>query len=288
MSFLNSIVKIYLRYEQRKNKSRPLSFEEKQAQIVSEPPASIAKKGVFESFEIGGAKAFWFNKSNQNNGVLVFLHGGGYNTGPYKQHWEYFADICLRMKMAGIAINYKLAPQHPFPAGLNDVITILQNLKLQNYFLLGDSAGGGLAVATCYKLSSLGEQMPKKLVLMAGWFDVTGDNPAMQLNVESDVMLIYEHLKISGGWYAGDENPTNPLVSPIFGDLSVLPPTLIQIGTNDIFLWDNRKFYLKCLDVNVKVKYEEYENTFHDFMLVGFLKEAKNARKSQIEFLRDF
>jgi epsilon-lactone hydrolase len=286
MSLLNSIVQIYLRREKRKNNLRPLSFKEKQANIIAEPPAKIAKQGIFEAIEINGAKAFWLNKPNESNGVLVFLHGGSYISGPYKQHWEYFADMCLRMGMAGLLIDYRLAPQNPFPCGLNDVITMLQTLKLSNYFLLGDSAGGGLAVATCYKLNELEEQLPNKLILMSGWFDVTGDNPAIQLNVESDVMLLYKNLKISGGWYAGDENPHNPLISPIFGDVSILPPTLIQIGTNDLLLWDNRKFYLKCLEAGVDVKYEEYENTFHDFMLVGFLAEAKKARKSQVEFLK--
>lgn len=285
MSFLNSIAKIYLSREKRKSSLHELSFEEKQSGNVSEPCANLAKKGVFEKIEIEGAKGIWFNKSNQNKGVLVFLHGGSYISGPYKEHWEYFTDMCSRMKMAGLLIDYKLAPQNPFPNGLNDVISILKTLSLQNYFLLGDSAGGGLAVATCYKLNELGEKLPSKLILMSGWFDVTGENPALQLNVESDVMLLHKNLKICGKWYAGDENPKNPLISPIYGNVSILPPTLIQIGTNDMLLWDNRKFYLKCLEAGVEVSYEEYENTFHDFMLVGFLPEAKRARKSQVEFL---
>lgn len=288
MSLLNSIAKIYLSREKRKSSLHELSFEEKQSGNIAEPPANVAKKGTFEKNEIEGAKATLFNKSNQHKGVLVFLHGGSYISGPYKEHWEYFADMCLKTKMAGLLIDYKLAPQHPFPSGLNDVITILKNLNLQNYFLLGDSAGGGLAVATCYKLNELGEEMPKKIILMSGWFDVTGDNPAMQLNVDSDVMLLYKNLKISGKWYSGDENPKNPLISPIYGDVSILPPTLIQIGTNDMLLWDNRKFYLKCLEAGIEVQYEEYEKTFHDFMIVGFLPEAKKARKSQIEFLKNF
>lgn len=286
MSLLNSIVKIYLNREKRESEKQELSFEEKQSGNVSEPPPKIAKKGVFEKIEIDGAKAFWLNKSNQSNGVLVFLHGGSYISGPYKVHWEYFADMCQQMQMAGILIDYELAPQNPFPNGLNDVMTILQNLKLENYFLLGDSAGGGLTVAACYKLKELGEKLPKKIILMSGWFDVTGDNPAIQLNVDSDPMLLYKNLKICGKWYAGNENPQNPLISPIYGDVSILPPTLIQIGTNDMLLWDNRKFYLKCLEAGILVKYEEYDKTFHDFMLVGFLKEAKKARKSQVEFLQ--
>lgn len=288
MSFLNSIAQIYLKRDKRQSEKSELSFEEKQSGNFPEPPAKIAKRGVFEKIEIDGAKAFWFNKSKQNKGVLVFLHGGSYISGPYKVHWEYFTDMCLRMGMAGILIDYALAPQNPFPNGLNDVLTILQTLKLPNYFLLGDSAGGGLTVATCYKLKRLGEDLPKKIILMSGWFDVTGKNPAIKLNVESDVMLIYKNIEICGKWYAGDENPKNPLISPIYGDVSILPPTLIQIGTNDLLLWDNRKFYLKCLDAGINVHYEEYENTFHDFMLVGILKEAKKARNSQVEFLRNF
>lgn len=286
MSLLNEIAKLYLKNGKRKDKLKELSFIEKQSGNIPEPPRSIAKRGEFEKVEIEGVKAFWFKKSNQNRGVLVFLHGGSYISGPYKVHWEYFSDICSKMKMAGLLIDYRLAPQNPFPCGLNDVITVLKNLNLQNYFLLGDSAGGGLTVAVCYKLNELSERMPKKIILMSGWFDVTGDNQAINLNAESDPMLLYKNLKICGKWYSGEENPKNPLISPIYGDVSVIPPTLIQIGTNDLLLWDNRKFYLKCLEAGIEVRYEEYENTFHDFMLVWFLKEAKKARKSQIEWLK--
>src|SRR5688572_8250639 len=138
MSILNSIVKIYLRREKLKNSLRQVTFEEKQAEIVSEPPVNIAKN--CEKIEVEGVRATWFNQADQKGGVLVFLHGGSYTSGPYKEHWEYFADICRRTNMAGILIDYKLAPQNPFPNGLNDVISILKGLKLENYFLLGDSA----------------------------------------------------------------------------------------------------------------------------------------------------
>ncbi len=287
MSLLNSIVKIYLSREKLRNESREISFEEKQAGIIAEPPVNISKACIFEKIEIEGAKATWVDKANSTNGVLVFLHGGSYTSGPYKEHWEYFSDMCQRTEMAGLLIDYRLAPQHPFPDGLNDVIAILQNLNLsENYFLLGDSAGAGLSVATCYKLKELGETLPKKLILMSGWFDVTAENPALKLNAESDVMLTFKNLHRSAKVYYGHQDPQNPLISPMFGDVSILPPLLIQIGTEDMLLWDNRKFYLKCLDAGIEVKYEEYENTFHDFMLVRFLSEAKKARRSQADFLK--
>lgn len=285
MSLLNTIAKIYLNREKRRISLNGTSFAERQSKILSEPPKNIAEKGIFEKMEIESAKATWFNKSNQKVGVLVFLHGGSYTSGPYKQHWEYFADICLRMKMAGILIDYKLAPQHPFPQGLNDVVEILQSLKLENYYLLGDSAGAGLSVAVCYKLNELGETLPKKMILMSGCFDVTVENPAIKLNAESDVMLTFQGINDSAKVYVVNENPKNPLISPIYGDVSILPPILIQIGTEDMLLWDNRKFYLKLLDAGINVQYEEYEKTFHDFMIVGYLPEAKKARNSQIKFL---
>jgi monoterpene epsilon-lactone hydrolase len=286
MSFLNSIAKIYLSREKRKNSLREVTFEEKQAEIVSTPPANLAKNGTFEKIEIDGVKATWLNRSNSNNGVLVFLHGGSYISGPYAEQWEYFSDICGRSGRAGLLIDYRLAPQNPFPDGLNDVIKILKSLNLQNYCLLGDSAGAGLTVATCYKLNELGQKLPDKLVLMSGWFDVTLENPALKLNAENDVMLTFQSLGKAARVYVGGENPKNRLISPIYGDVSILPPTLIQIGTNDMLLWDNRKFYLKCLEAGVQIQYEEYEKTFHDFMLVGFLPEAKKARRGQTDFLK--
>ncbi|MCU0240274.1 MAG: alpha/beta hydrolase [Pyrinomonadaceae bacterium] len=287
MSLQNSLVKIYAKLVKYKQKAELLDAVQQQKENFLYPPIKVAKKCKIDLLEINGAKAVWLDKHNENNGVMIYLHGGSYIAGAFNVQWEYISDMCKRTNFAALLINYKLAPQYPFPNGLNDVITILESLNLSdNWFLLGDSAGGGLAVATCYKLIESDKKLPKKLILMAGWFDITMKNPDAKLNADEDIMLSYQRLKTSAEHYVGKENPENYLISPINGNVSKLPPTLMQIGTSDIFLADNRKFYQKCLDANVKIIYEEYKDCFHDFMMVKFLPEAKKARESQTKFLQ--
>ncbi len=288
MSFQNSLVNLYFRVSNFKN--RKLTPKDIKRSRITEPPKNLVKNTSHEKFTVGDSKGIWLSKENRNRGVLVYLHGGSYRSGPYKEQWEYLVDMCKRTGMAGILIDYKLAPKNPFPQGLNDVIAIISEFSNlgeigENWFLLGDSAGGGLAVATIFRLNELRANLPKKLILMAGWFDITLENAAIKLNENQDLMLTRRGGKKDAKNYAADADMKNHLLSPIYGDLGSLPPTLIQIGTADMLLWDNRKFYLKCLETGIDVRYEEYKNGFHDFMMVWFLPEAKAARKSQVEFL---
>lgn len=296
MSIRNDLVKLYLRLTNSKTEGDNLSLEERQkGNLHPEPPPEVTEKIACEKIEIeSGVKAVWLGRENSKNGVMIYLHGGSYIAGPYPDQWKYLADMCRQTQMAALLLNYRLAPQNPFPRGLDDVLAVIETLSAngqlnENWFLLGDSAGAGLAAATVYKLreaSGSKISLPKKLILMSAWLDVTMSNPEIDLNDREDPMLSVNRLRESGASYAGGRmDLKNPLVSPLYGDVSVLPPTMIQIGTADVFLWDNRKFYRKCLDSGVVVKYEEYSGAFHDFMMVGFLPEAKKARRSQAEIL---
>lgn len=290
MSLQNILVKTFLRLTNYKIKQEKLSLEERQKENLPNPPESIANKFAWETVAVDGAKAVWLNKENAKNGVLVYLHGGSYVSGPYKEQWQYLDGMCEKTQMAALLIDYKLAPQNPFPAGLDDVLSILETLSAigdlpENWFLLGDSAGAGLAVASFYELRDAEISLPKKMILMSGWFDLTMGSSEIQQNPHIDPMLTFNRLVESANVYIGSEDVKNPLVSPLYGDVADLPPTLMQCGTADLLVWENRKFYQKCLDAGVDVRYEEHPNLFHDFMMVAFLPEAKNARKSQVEFL---
>ncbi len=290
MSIQNVFVKAFLRLTNYNKRQERLSYEEKQKENLSKPPEKIASRFNWEMVAVDGANAVWLAKENSANGVIVYLHGGSYTSGPFAVQWEYLADLCARTKMTALLIDYRLAPQNPFPAGLDDCLVILETLAAigdlpDKWFLAGDSAGAGLAVATVFELRDAGIALPKKLILMAGGFDMTLTNPEIQKNPRLDPLLSYKRLLDSANAYVAQDNAKNPLISPLFGDVRGLPPTLIQCGTADLLVWDNRLFYQKCLDAGVAVKYEEYENAFHDFMMVAFLPEARTARQSQTEFL---
>jgi len=290
MSFQNTFVKAFLRLTNYKKRQAKLSFEERQKENLPKPPEDIAEKLTSETVEVDGARAVWLNAENKANGVLVYLHGGSYNAGAFKEQWQYLAEISEKMRMAALLIDYKLAPQNPFPAGLDDVLIIVETFSAtgdlpEKWFLLGDSAGAGLAVAAFYALREAQISLPEKMILMSGWFDLTISIPEIRQNPNIDPMLTFERMVESAKVYAGSEDAKNPLISPLFGDVRAFPPTLMQCGTADLLVWENRKFYQKCLDAGVAVKYEEYPKLFHDFMMIAFLPEAREARQSQIEFL---
>ena len=283
MSLLVKIAKLYVRFVFREGE-----YDAKKTQEdfnVPNPPRGIA--GRCELVEHRDIRAFWIDKANSDRGVLVYLHGGAFYFGPVKEHWDYFARVCKQAKMAGLLIDYGIAPQHPFPVGLNEIVELVSTLGLpDNWSFLGDSSGAGMAVSACFKLREMGKTLPKKLVLMSPWVDAALQNPDIELNKHEDVMMTVERLSAAARDYVGDADLTDPLISPMFGDLTDLPPTLIQMGTADLLLSDCRKFYQKCLDAGVDVRYEEFPDCFHDFMMLSILPEAHRALRSQVEFLR--
>lgn len=284
MSWQNEIAKIYVRLVFR-DEGEFDSLKTQRELSLAEPPKSIRKR--CEKLEIGATKSFWIDKANAKNGVLVYLHGGAFYFGPVKEHWQYIARISRQAQMAALVIDYRMSPKHPFPAAPDDITEVVLKADLpENWFFVGDSSGGGMCVSMYFKLKELNApNLPKKLILLSPWFDATLQNPAIDLNKHEDVMMTVERLSNAAREYCAGDNPKNPMISPIFGDVENLPPTLIQMGTADLLLWDCRKFYLKCLDAGVDVKYEEYPNAFHDFMMLGFLPEARKALKSQVNFL---
>lgn len=291
MSLQNLFVKAYLRATFYKKRRARLSVEERQAENRPEPPEKIAAKTERENVSVDGAKAVWLNKKGAANGALVYLHGGSYNAGPFDEQWEYIADMCARTNLAALVIDYRLAPQNPFPAGLDDSLIIIETLLAsgdlpEKWFLLGDSAGGGLAAAVCCELRDAGIALPQKLILMSGWYDLTMSSPEIYKNEAIDPMLSVERMTEAADWYRGTENAENPLISPLFADVKNFPPTLMQCGTADLLVWENRRLYQKLKAAGVDARYEEYPKLFHDFMMIGFLPEAQKARRSQAEFLR--
>lgn len=269
MSILNSIAKIYVRLVFREDGEFDALKTQRQLN-VPEPPRGIARR--CEKAVETNVRAFWIDKANAGNGVLVYLHGGAFYFGPVKEHWEYIARICKRTSMAALLVDYGFAPQHPFPKGMDEIIELVTTIGLpEKWFFLGDSSGAAMAVSTLFKLRERNARLPKGLILMSPWIDLTLDNPDIKLNEHEDPMMTVKRLASAARIYTGDADPTDPAISSIFGDLNGLPPTLIQMGTADLLLWDCRKFYQKCLDAGVDVRYEEVSDAFHDFMMLSFL-----------------
>jgi len=283
VSLQNRIAKLYVRLVFRDE--GPFDPLKTQREFnVPDPPRRISKRSV--PLDHDRIRGFWIDKQNSTSGVLVYLHGGAFYFGPVKEHWQYLAHIAKKTGMAALMIDYGFAPQHPFPKGLAEVVEIASTIGLpDNWFFLGDSSGAGMAVSATFELRRMRQRLPKKLVLMSPWTDITLTNPAIEENKHEDVMMTVERLSNAARPYIGDADPTDPLISPMFGDLAGLPPMLIQMGTADLLLADCRKFVEKCRAAGADVRYEEVPNVFHDFMMLNILPEAKRAIASQSEFL---
>jgi acetyl esterase/lipase len=251
---------------------------------VPEPPRKLA--GRCRKVDIEGVNSFWIDQDNKKNGVLVYLHGGAFYFGPVKEHWDYFGQITKLTGMAGLMVDYRLAPQHGFPAALDDIVNAVVKTELPDrWFFLGDSSGGGKAAAAFFRLKEQGETVPKKIIMMSPWVDAALDNPDIKFNEHEDVMMTVKRLSSAARAYLPKGDLTNPEISPIYRSLAGLPPVLIQMGTADLLLADCRKLQQKCRDEGVDVKYEETPGAFHDFMMLPFLPEAQKAMRSQVEFL---
>lgn len=282
MSLLAKIAKLYVRFAFREGEYDALKTQRELN--VPGPPRSMANR--CERHESEKVRAFWVDRENATRGVLVYLHGGAFYFGPVKEHWDYFARICRKTQMAGLLIDFGIAPQDPFPTGLNEIVELVTDTDLpSNWFFLGDSSGAGMAVSATFKLRETGAMLPKRLVLMSPWVDATLTNPGIDLSKHEDVMMTVERLSSAAKDYVGSHDIRDPLISPMYGDLSGLPPILIQMGTADLLLADCRLFYRKCLEAGVSVRYEEFPDAFHDFMMLSVLPEAKRSLASQAEFL---
>lgn len=210
------------------------------SRFLPDIPSDIAVVPV----KVGEVRCEWIIDAEADpNRVVLYLHGGGYVLGGL----DSYRDICWRLSqlsgMRVLLIDYRLAPEHPFPAAVEDATACYGWLLAEGYEpeslgIAGDSAGGGLALATMMRLKELKLALPACAALMSPWVDLTNGGDSMASNRDADPMLSKETLEFMAHLYVDDENRRNPHASPLFGDLSEFPPVLIQIGSTEILLSD--------------------------------------------------
>ncbi len=178
--------------------------------------------------------------------VLLYLHGGGYVSGGADSHRNLAWRLAQASGMAVLMVEYRLAPEHPFPAGLDDATLCYRSLLDQgfnpeNIAIGGDSAGGGLALALLLNLKNLGLPMPAKAILLSPWLDLSLTGDSLGTNIVTDVMLTPKALQTCAGFYLGQRDPEAPLASPLFGDLKGLPPLLVHASSSELLLSDSTR-----------------------------------------------
>lgn len=221
--------------------------------------------------------------------ILLQLHGGGY-IGAMRNAYRTFAGLYSEAGkgLKVLTIDYRVAPEHPYPAALLDALAAFDWLLSRGYteeqiIVAGDSAGGGLALGLCMYLKDIGRPLPAGIIAMSPWTDLTASGPSYVENYEKDPLfgntrdsLIYNKD------YVGDNDPRNPYISPLFGNFEGFPPMLLQVGSVEMLLSDSVSVAEKAKAAGGKVKLSVYEGMFHIFQMAMKLMPESRAAWAEI------
>lgn len=222
--------------------------------------------------------------------VLLYFHGGGYCIGAPVTHRPLCAELAWRGRHTVYSVDYRLAPEHPFPAALDDAEAAFRGLirlghSAEDIVLVGDSAGGGLALALATALQERGEALPAALVLLSPWLDLSCSGDSQRERADRDPILSPATLRRWARRYLGRHAADHPACSPLFAALEGLPPVLIHVGADEILLDDSRRLHARLIDAHVKSELCEFEGLWHDFHLQVGMAGADEAIDEILEFL---
>jgi epsilon-lactone hydrolase len=241
----------------------------------------------------GGVPAHWLAAPGTDAGrVLLFMHGGGYEFGSVRSDGELAARLGRASGMRVLFPEYRLAPEHPFPAAIDDVLAAWrwlrtdQGLSATSLAVAGDSAGGGLAVALLVATRDAGEAWPAAAVLMSPTVDLTSSGASMTERADQDPISTPAMLRQFAADYLAGADPKTPLASPLFASLAGLPPLLIQVGTADLLLSDSERLAAAATEAGVDVTLEIGEGLPHVYPLLLGTPEAAQATEQTGKFLR--
>lgn len=247
----------------------------------------------YEDFEIGGIPAEWVSadRSRMKKYVILYCHGGGYITGSFRYARSITNKLANSTSMDVLSFDYRLAPEYPFPAALEDAEKVWDYLLYQGYgakniILAGDSAGGNLALVLALKLKEQSRILPRGLILLSPWADLTKSGKSYIEKAEADPILTSEYLDKAISSYAAGQELKNPYISPVFGEFEGFPPVYIQVGTNEILLSDSLKLKKQLEKYFVPVRLERYRGMWHVFQMSPF-KTAYSAMNQVAEFIFD-
>jgi len=241
----------------------------------------------------GGVPAHWLDAPGTDaDRVLIFLHGGGFEFGSVRSDGELAARLGRAAGMRVLFPEYRLAPEHHFPAAIDDVIAAYrwlrtdQRLRASSIAVAGDSAGGGLAVGLLVAIRDAGEALPAAAALMSPTVDLTSSGASMTERVDQDPISTPAMLRQFAADYLAGADPRTPLASPLFAPLAGLPPLLVLVGTADLLLSDSERLAAAADQAGVDVTLEIGEGLPHVYPLMLGTPEAAEATEEIGKFLR--
>lgn len=241
-----------------------------------------------------GVRVEWITTPRANpDHVILYLHGGGYTMGLYNTQRDFISRLGRTTGMQVLAVDYRLAPEHPFPAGLDDATTTYRWLLSKGYesariAFAGESSGGGLALASLIKLRDDGDRLPACAACFSPQTDLALMGDSVVTRAKVDVLNRPFDLPGNAARYAGQHDLKDPLISPLYANLKGLPPVTIHVGTEDMLLDDSVRFTEQARQSGVDITLDVWPGMLHAFPLqAAFIPEARIAIEVTASFIRD-
>ena len=259
-------------------------------QILQAGALPVPKDVTFTSAFIGGVSGEWVRSGEAAGAILLYLHGGGYFACSPQTHRSLTAAYARR----GFAVfvpNYRLAPEYPFPAAVEDAEAVWNGLIDQGHAaktltISGDSAGGGLSLALMLKLRDKQTDLPAAAALFSPWTDLAATGKSFVTNAERDAMFWAPGFKSAATFYLGNTSAKHPLASPLYADLSRLPPMLIHVGEREILRDDSVRLAERARAAGVTVDLRVWPVVPHVWQLAQFVPEARSSVELASNFLK--
>lgn len=256
-----------------------------------------SKEITYTEVVMDGIHGEWasVNRAHMKKYVILYCHGGGYSTGSCLYGRTLTSKLASTTSMDVLSFDYRLAPENPYPAALADAQKVWDYLMLLGYgardiILVGDSAGGNLALTLTLRLKEAERLLPRGLVLLSPWTDLTSSGESHRTRAEFDPVLDKEYIERMITAYLGEaeqaEMRKSPYISPLFGDFTGFPPVYIQVGDNEILLSDSVELHKKLLEANVSSRLDCFAGMWHVFQMSPF-KTAYEAMDKNAEFIYD-
>lgn len=267
--------------------------------IQSRPPKSVSKSYNLKEYDYLHRQVFTIKPDVEESSgkVIMYLHGGSYVGELYKEHWNFFRDLIKDTGATIVVPDYPLTPQYRYTDVFGMVLPlyreIVKRVEKENFILMGDSAGGGIALALAEEAGKEGLNQPSKLILISPWLDVTMKNPKIDTVQKHDKMLNKKVLTVAGVAYAGGKDMDKYLVSPINGPLDKLENVIIYTGTYDILTPDVHTFEKLAKEKNLKLDIRETKGAAHIWLIKRYTDKkydddkAKDAYNNLVKLIND-
>lgn len=292
LSFRGRLVRLFVSTLMRRTLAQPATPNSR-AELEKLAKLILTPRGTKITFNpLGGIPTEWVaNPAAGARGFVLYLHGGGYVTGSPRTHRGLTARIARGARVCVAVPDYRLAPEHPHPAAVDDALAAYQGLLDQGIpankiIIAGDSAGGGLSMALALRLKAAPLPQPAGIVLLSPFVDLHLNSGSMSSPTQKEWLLTKSFMYSAAKDYAAGQDPTTPTLSPLFADLAGLPPIFIQVGTDEVLLDDSTRLAQAATQQGVPVTLQVWPQLWHVWQLHGGqMPEADQAIKGISDFV---